>query len=81
MARTKNTSETQPDTVSAPVANDAPKDGATPIVAENDIPESVKPILKVFKRYEQLWIDKSGGVFVTKTNEQREAIIYKNPYA
>ncbi len=83
MARTKNTTESQPEVSTSP-ATDAKETSGTSVntkVSENDIPDSVKPILKIFKRYGQIWVDKSGGVFVNKPDEQSGAILYKNPYA
>lgn len=46
------------------------------------IPDHVKDILKVFKRYPELLITKDGGVFTadTKLPEHMGAILYKNPF-
>lgn len=50
--------------------------------ASSDIPDSVVGLLKIYKNLPGLYVDKSGGVFLTDTAEQvrQEAIFYKNPY-
>lgn len=50
--------------------------------AETEIPANILSILKVFKRYPELYVTKSGGVFTpgTKLPEHQGAILYKNPF-
>lgn len=49
--------------------------------AVSDLPDNVAKIFESFPEYEQLWIDKDGGIFRNKPAGSSKAILYKNPKA
>lgn len=57
-------------------------DVKTNIVSEQEIPDNVKDILKVFSNYPELLVTPSGGVFTPgcKLAVSKAAILYKNPF-
>ena len=53
-----------------------------PAEVSNEIPDEVKKILQQYKNEKELYVDRSGGVFVkgTKPALVKNAILYKNPF-
>lgn len=51
-------------------------------IPEQEIPDNVKDILKVFSNYPELLVTPSGGVFTPgcKLAVAKAAILYKNPF-
>lgn len=47
--------------------------------AVSDLPDNVVKIFESFPEYDQLWIDKDGGIFRNKPAGSTKAILYKNP--
>lgn len=45
------------------------------------VPDNIVPLFKACPQYDQLWIDREGGVFANKPVDSATAILYKKPTA
>lgn len=66
-----------PDTDTPTTPTTSPTETEKPVV----IPDNIAPLFKACPQYDQLWIDREGGVFASKPVDSTTAILYKKPTA